>query len=75
MEDSYESLHEDSVRAWLRAKNTGTKVVASPQFPVSRSDDAIRYIWMTTAARRKAAWEALALASTSGCTRSNIILC
>jgi hypothetical protein len=27
--DSFESLHEDRVRAWLRAKNKGMKAAAS----------------------------------------------
>jgi hypothetical protein len=65
--DSFESLCEDRLRAWLRAKNKGMKAAASPQFPMSRFD-AIREIWLTATARRKAAWEARAVASTSGCT-------
>jgi hypothetical protein len=44
------------------------KAAASLQIPTSRFDDVIREVWMFTAARRKAAWEARTAASTSGCT-------
>jgi hypothetical protein len=62
VEDSFESLREDRVHAWLRAKNKGMKAAASPQIPASRFNDAIREVWMSAAARRKAAWEAQAAA-------------
>jgi hypothetical protein len=42
VEDSFQSLREDRVRAWLRAKNKGMKVAASLHIPASRFDDAIR---------------------------------
>jgi hypothetical protein len=67
MEDLFESLQEDWVRAWLRAKDKGMKAGASLQIPGSRFDDAICDVWMSTVARRKAAWEARAAASTLGC--------
>ena len=61
VEDSFESLREDRVRAWLRAKKPEGKkaghTVGCPQFPCSRFDEVSR-IWMAAAARRKAAWEA-----------------
>jgi hypothetical protein len=68
VEDSFESIREYWVHAWLRAKNKGIKALASPQFPVSRFDDAIREIWMTPVARSKTTWKARAVASMSGCT-------
>jgi hypothetical protein len=68
MEDSFESLREDRVRAWLRAENKGMKALTSLQIPASIFDNAIREAWMSAVARRKAAWEARAVASTSGCT-------
>jgi hypothetical protein len=67
VEDSFETLCEDQVRAWLRAKNKGMKAAASLQIPASWFDDTIHEVWMSTAARRKAASEARAAASTSGC--------
>jgi hypothetical protein len=67
VEDSFESLHEDWVHAWLRAKNKGMKAVASLQIPASRFDEVLCEVWMSAATRRKAAWEARAAASMSGC--------
>jgi hypothetical protein len=55
VEDSFKSLCEDQVRAWLRAKNKGMKAMSSLQIPASRFDDAIHEFWMPDAARRKAA--------------------
>jgi hypothetical protein len=43
VEDSFESLREDRVHAWLRAKNKGMKATAYLQIPTSRFNDAIRY--------------------------------
>ena len=61
VEDSFESLREDRVRAWLRAKKPKGKkdghAVGCLQFPVSRFDE-VAGIWMAILARRKAAWEA-----------------
>jgi hypothetical protein len=42
------------------------KASASLQIPSSRFDDAIRVVWMSIAARCKAAWEPRAAALTSG---------
>jgi hypothetical protein len=67
MEDYFKSLCEDRVRAWLRAKNKVMKAATSLQIPDSRFHDMIREVLMSVAARRKAAWEARAAASTSGC--------
>jgi hypothetical protein len=63
----FESICEDRLCAWMRAKNKGMKTSVYLLFPVSRFDT-IHEIWMTVAARRKAAWEARALASMSGCS-------
>jgi hypothetical protein len=68
VEDSFESLREDWVRAWLRAKNKGMKAAAALQIPANSFNDAICEVWLPTPARRRAAWEAQAAASTSGCT-------
>jgi hypothetical protein len=68
VEDSFESLGKDQVRAWLRAKNKGMKAATSLQIPTSRFDDAIREFWMPDVARRKAAWDARAAALMSGFT-------
>jgi hypothetical protein len=43
------------------------KAAASLQIPTGRFDDAIREVYMSAAARRKATWEARAAASMSGC--------
>jgi hypothetical protein len=58
VEDSFESLREDRVRAWLRAKNNGTKAATALQIPASSFDDAIREVWMPTPSRRRATREA-----------------
>jgi hypothetical protein len=55
VEVSFESLREDRVCAWLWAKNKGMKAAASLLIPATRFDDAIRKVWMSIAARRKAA--------------------
>jgi hypothetical protein len=56
VDDSFEALCEDRLRTWMRAKNNGIKAtICSPQIPVSRFDITICEIWMTAAARRKAA--------------------
>jgi hypothetical protein len=68
VDDSFESLREDQVCAWLSAKNKGMKATASLQIPANRFNDPIREVWMSVAARRKAAWEAWVAASMSGCT-------
>jgi hypothetical protein len=44
VEDSSESLREDRLRAWLRAKNKGMKASTSMQIPASRFEDAIREV-------------------------------
>jgi hypothetical protein len=67
VEDSFESLREDRIRAWLRAKNIGMKASSSLQIPANRFDNVIHEVWMSATARRKAAWEAWAAASMSGC--------
>jgi hypothetical protein len=56
VDDSFEALCEDRLRTWMRVKNNGIKAtICSPQIPVSRFDITICEIWMTAAARRKAA--------------------
>jgi hypothetical protein len=55
VEDSFGWRREDRVRAWLRAMNKGMKASASSQILVSRFEDAICEVWMSVAARRKAA--------------------
>jgi hypothetical protein len=55
VEDSLESLRENWVGALLRAKNRGMKATASLQILANRFDDVIREVWMSAAARRKAA--------------------
>jgi hypothetical protein len=69
VEDSFESLREDQVRVWLKAKNKGMKAAASLHIRASRFDAAIREVWMSAVARRKAAWEARVAALTSGLIR------
>jgi hypothetical protein len=54
VEHSFESLHGDRMRAWLRAKNKWMKAAACPYFPIRRFN-AIRDIWLTAATRRKTA--------------------
>jgi hypothetical protein len=54
VEDSFKSLCEDRVRAWLRAKYKGMKVAASLQIPASSFDDTIHEVWMSAVAGRKA---------------------
>jgi hypothetical protein len=49
----FQSLSEDLVQAWLRAKNKGMKATSSLQIPVSSFNDAIREVWMSAEARRK----------------------
>jgi hypothetical protein len=44
VEDSFESLCEDRLHAWLRAKNKGIKASTSMQILASRFDDAIRKV-------------------------------
>jgi hypothetical protein len=58
VENSFDSLCQDRVRSWLRAKNKGMTASASLQIPANRFDNAIREVWMSAAARRKATWEA-----------------
>ena len=68
MEDSFETLHKDRVCAWLGIKKKGKEAgsaVRCPQFPFSRFNE-VKAIWMTAAARRKAAWEAGLFRAESG---------
>jgi hypothetical protein len=49
VEKSFESLYEDQLHIWLRAKNNGMKAgyaVGYPHFPANGFDK-IREIWMT----------------------------
>jgi hypothetical protein len=64
VEDSFETLREDRLHAWLRAKKKGKKAgcaVRVPQFPT----DELAELWMTALARCMAAFEAEA-SGTSG---------
>jgi hypothetical protein len=56
VEDSFETLHDDWLCAWMRAKKKGKKTVRAsgvPQFPT----DELEELWMTTLTRRGAARE------------------
>jgi hypothetical protein len=64
VEDSFESLRGDWVRAWLTTKNKGMKATASLQISAGRFDDMIHEVWLSAVARCKVAWEARAAAST-----------
>jgi hypothetical protein len=55
VEDLFESLREERVRAWLTTKNKGIKAAASLKIPATRFDDAIRKVWISATARCKAA--------------------
>ena len=67
VEDSFEALREDRLRAWLRAKKKGKKksggVARVPQFP----SDELAELWMTALARRRAAFEAEASGASGQC--------
>ena len=57
VEDSFDTLREDRVRAWLGVRKKGKeagRAVRCPQFPYSRFDE-VKAIWMPAPARRKAA--------------------
>jgi hypothetical protein len=45
VEDSFESLHEDQLCAWLRAKNKGLKAMTYPQFPSAGLTGSVRFRW------------------------------
>jgi hypothetical protein len=65
VEDSFESLR-GSGACLAQGQEQRYEGRASLQILGSRFDDAIRNVWMSVAARRKAVWEAWAAASTSG---------
>ena len=54
VEDSFETLHEDRLHAWLRAKKKGKKTGYAVGVPQFRADE-LAELWMTALARRRAA--------------------
>jgi hypothetical protein len=62
VEDSFETLHDDWLCAWMRAKKKGKKTVRAsgvPHFPT----DELEELWMATLTRRVAVREAEAFGS------------
>jgi hypothetical protein len=62
MEDSFETLREDRLHAWLRAKKKCKKAIRAAGV-LQFSADELAELWMTALARRMAAWEAEASGS------------
>jgi hypothetical protein len=67
VEDSFDTLREDRLHAWLRAKKKGKKVgraLRVPQF----STDELAELWMTALARYMTAFEAEASGTSGQCS-------
>jgi hypothetical protein len=66
VEDSFETLREDRLRAWLRTEKKGKKASHAARVPQFPADD-LAEVWMIALARHRAAFEEEASGTSGQC--------